>query len=269
MDANAFTFRRFGAWIDIGIGAGIGAALLGRTGHVVLGWDYFAAALDEAWRLDAGGIDWHGALWGAVIGAWIAVGIRARLEAEKQRKAERSGNTENAATQRKTEKSARMSVAPSFARVLAVCAPLVPVIAFGAWYGCLAAGCGYGAEVATLADYPPGIVAELPDVYGIRAPRWNTPLIGMIGAAGVLAWIGIRRWRRGRMKKSVGTNGEGAGARDFWLAVLLMGVLMVGLGTVRGDSVTMVRGLRLDAVLDMATIAFAAARMRWTTKSSS
>ncbi|PJF23707.1 MAG: hypothetical protein CUN53_21525, partial [Phototrophicales bacterium] len=63
-------------WIDGALIALIGAALLGRAGHVLLNWDYFTLHPDEAHRLDLGGIDWHFAVIGALIGLWVGARLR-------------------------------------------------------------------------------------------------------------------------------------------------------------------------------------------------
>lgn len=162
------------------------AALLGRAGHVLLNWDYFALHQDEAYRLDLGGIDWHFAIIGALIGLRIGARLR-RFD---------------------------------FNRTLAWCAPLVGLIGLLVWRMCAGVGCAAGSEVDTLARYPALIVAELPDRYGIIAPRWNTPLMGMAGALIVLI-VGLialrRKW----------------GARGFWLTVALMALIMLLIGAFR------------------------------------
>jgi prolipoprotein diacylglyceryltransferase len=173
-------------WIDGALIALIGAALLGRAGHVLLSWDYFALHPAEALRLDLGGIDWHLAAAGGLIGLWI--GARLRRFA--------------------------------FNRALAWCAPLVGVIALLVWRMCAGVGCAAGVEVDTLARYPALIVAELPDRYGIVAPRWNTPLMGMVGS--LIVWVfGLiavrRRWE----------------ARGFWLSLALMALIMLIIGAFR------------------------------------
>lgn len=163
-----------------------GAALLGRAGHVLLSWDYFSLHPDEALRLDLGGIDWHGAVIGALIGLLIGARLR-QFDSDK---------------------------------ALAWCAPLVGVIGLLVWRMCAGVGCAAGVEVDTLARYPALIVAELPDRYGIVAPRWNTPLMGMFGSLIVLSFglIAVRRrWE----------------ARGFWLALALMALIMLIIGAFR------------------------------------
>jgi prolipoprotein diacylglyceryltransferase len=162
------------------------AALLGRAGHVLLNWDYFALHPDEAPRVDLGGIEWHFAVIGALIGLWVGARLR-RFD---------------------------------FSRTLAWCAPLVGVIGLLVWRMCAGVGCAAGREVDTLARYPALIVAELPDRYGIIAPRWNTPLMGIVGSLIVLIFglIALRsKW----------------GARGFWLTLALMALIMLLIGAFR------------------------------------
>ncbi len=144
---------RTGAVIDAGLGAFAGGIAGARIVHVILNWAYFADHLDEALHPSAGGLDWHGAVIGGVIGLalvarWRHLSVRALLDA---------------------------------------LAPALPLLAFAGWLGCAAAVCGYGAEVDTLAHYPAFAVAESRDLYGIVAPRYNTQVFGMVLALVLLA----------------------------------------------------------------------------------
>jgi prolipoprotein diacylglyceryltransferase len=180
-------------WADGALIALLGAALLGRAGHVLLSWDYFALHPEEALRFDLGGIDWHGAALGALLGLWI--GARLRRFA--------------------------------FDQALAWCAPLVGIIGILVWWMCAGAGCAAGSEVDTLARYPALIAAELPDRYGIAAPRWNTPLVGIVGSliALIVGLIALRRhW----------------GARGFWLALALMARLLDAAAAAASSSMALI-----------------------------
>src|SRR5690606_38377072 len=105
-----------------------------------------------------------------------------------------------------------------------------------------AANCGFGAEVNTLANYPPLVVAELPDVYGIPAPRYNTQLFGLVLA---LLALGLTIWlfRRGLL---VG--------RRFWLVLALLSAGMFAIGFFRADYALQVADLRADQWLDLAAM---------------
>ncbi len=144
---------RASAVIDVGLGAFAGGVVGARLVHVLLNWTYFADHLAEALRPNAGGLDWHGALVGGVVGLalvarWRHLPVRALLDA---------------------------------------LAPALPLLVLAGWLGCAAAVCAYGAEVDTLAHYPAFAVAESRDVYGIVAPRYNTQLFGMALALVLLA----------------------------------------------------------------------------------
>lgn len=134
-----------GAVFDAFLGALIGAAVGGRLAHVALNWTYFSRHTDEIIRLSSGGMSWHGALAGGLVG--LALVARWR----------------------------RLPWRP----LLGALAPVLPLVALGVWYGCWAASCGYGAEVDTLARHPSWAVREAPDVYGIIAPRYDTQRFGM------------------------------------------------------------------------------------------
>lgn len=143
---------RRGAVVDLCLSAFAGGIVGARLGHVLLNWAYFADNLSEALRPSAGGLDWHGALLGGLIGLslvarWRKLALRDLLDA---------------------------------------LAPALPLLAFAGWLGCWAAVCGYGAEVDTLAHYPAFAVAETRDVYGIVAPRYNTQVFGMTLAFALL-----------------------------------------------------------------------------------
>ena len=134
-----------GTLVDICLATMIGSIIGGRIEHVLLNWMYFAPNLNEALRPSAGGLGWHGALLGGLLGLGL-VALWRKL---------------------------------SFRSLLDMLSPALPLLAFTAWLGCWAAVCAYGAEVPTLADVPPFAAAETRDVYGIVAPRYNTQVFGM------------------------------------------------------------------------------------------
>ncbi|NDJ59955.1 MAG: prolipoprotein diacylglyceryl transferase [Chloroflexi bacterium] len=201
-----------GRAIDAYLAALIGGLIGARAGHVLLHWPYFAAHPDEIIRLNAGGLDPHGALIGGLIGFGIMVRWRGIPAADRR-------------------------------RVLDAAAPALALIALAGWIGCVAAGCGYGAEVATLAAVPPPIAAELPDRFGIGAPRYNTQIFGAglaLVALGALALLDRRD--------------PPPGAR-FWLTVALLYAGLFVVGFLRGDSVPLIfgldAGLRADQALNL------------------
>lgn len=162
--------ERLFPWLDTSIGAVIGGVVGARAFHVWLNWEYFSAHTDQITMLNTGGLDWHGAILGGMIGLVIAARLR------------------------------RVPLVP----LTDALALALPIGATATWMACGAANCGYGLEVQTLADYPQWLVTESPDVYGITAPRLNLPPVGIILAVFVLIviivltalrWvIGLRLW---------------------------------------------------------------------------
>jgi prolipoprotein diacylglyceryltransferase len=98
----------------------VGGVAAGRVGHVLLNWAHFAHAPDEIIRVSSGGLDWHGAVIGALAGLYA--GARWR--------------------------GLRLS------RLLDALAVGLPLLALSGWLGCWAAGCAFGTEVDTLANHP-------------------------------------------------------------------------------------------------------------------
>ena len=199
------------------IDACLGALALGiigaRAGHVLLNWEHFAYNTRDIPRLYTGGLDWHGALLGGLVGLVLVTHWR------------------------------RIALRP----VLDALTPALPLLALAGWWGCMAANCAFGAEVDTLANYPPLLVAERPDVYGIPAPRYNTQLFGLILSALALGLAALLLWR-GWLP-----------LRRFWWVLALLSLGMFGIGFFRADFAIMVRGLRADQWLDLAVLALALA----------
>lgn len=201
--------RRAAAWLDAGLVALLGGIVIGRLVHVAIYRGYFvsnAAEIVQVWR---GGIDWHGAVLGGLVG--LALGCRLRRVSWQQA-----------------------------ADVLALALPAGAVLAN---IGCLMAGCAPGREVATLADFPPLIAAELPDLYGITAPRLNSQLFGT--AASVLT-LGAA-WGLARVVRRSGVR--------LWIVLALLGLATFAIGYTRGDAVPLVGPLRLDQALDLVVAA--------------
>lgn len=166
--ADVRTLPRTGAAADAYLGALIGGVVLARLGHVLLSWDYFGSNLDEIVHIELGGLNWHGAVLGGLVGLHLASRLR-RVEARHLLDALTLG---------------------------------LPLIGLAGWWGCMASACGHGIEVATLYEYPAFAVAENPDIFGIVAPRYHTQLFGlllsmtMLGLAVLLVGCGWLRRRR-------------------------------------------------------------------------
>jgi phosphatidylglycerol:prolipoprotein diacylglycerol transferase len=196
-------------WVDAGLMALIFGIIAARAMHVSIHWTFFVEHQRQIVKLWRGGLDWHGAMVGGLLGLALG-GLLRRV---------------------------RYSLlTDTFAPVLPLCATIIHT-------GCLMASCGHGREVRSLADYPPLIAAELPDLYGVVAPRLASQLYGavlglvLLGVAYGLARL-IRR----------------AGLR-FWPVLALLGVGAFGIGFTRGDAVplldTALGALRLDQALDL------------------
>ncbi|MFW5773036.1 MAG: DNA-processing protein DprA, partial [Phototrophicaceae bacterium] len=73
-----YRLRRPGraAVFDVCLAGLAGALLVGRAGHVLLHWRYFQDHTAEITRLRAGGLDWHGAVLGALLALLIAARLR-------------------------------------------------------------------------------------------------------------------------------------------------------------------------------------------------
>lgn len=96
----------------------------GRGRLRALNLDYFASAGDEALRVAAGGLEWHGALAGGLLGLWLLVRLRFRSDPT--------------------------AAGRWLSRLLDALVWALPLLLLGGWYGCLGAGCGPGYEVDTL-----------------------------------------------------------------------------------------------------------------------
>ncbi len=196
-------------WLDTGLGGLAGGIAGARLLHVLLNLAYFKDHAAEAFNLRAGGLSGHGALYGALLGVWLAARWR-RL---------------------------------SFRAVADVLALLWPLGMIAAWAGCLAATCGYGAEVRTLADFPAWAVSETADIYGTVAPRYNMQHFGLWLGAGLLLLSGV-----------IALTGWLHGYR-LWLILGFSAVGLFVLGFFRGDGVPgPLPNLSQDQALDLSVI---------------
>ncbi len=182
--------------------------LAARGGHVLLHLEHFARTPEDILRWSSGGLEWHSALLGALAGLWLG---------------------------------ARW-LGLAWPALLDSLTPALALLCLGAWRGCMAVGCGYGREVDTLANHSPLLVAELPDIYGIFAPRYNTPLFGLLLGVIALLLAGLfyrRRWLRGTR---------------FWLLLAFLTAGMLFIGFWRADPVPEWAGWRSDQWLDLALL---------------
>jgi prolipoprotein diacylglyceryltransferase len=200
-------------WLDAGI-AGVVAGMIGaRVLHVAVEWDYFSARTDEIAKISLGGMAWHGALLLGLPAALLAAQVRG---------------------------------VPAH-RWMDAAAIAWPLGASAAWLGCRRAGCGYGYEVWTLADWPGWLVEELPDVYGAMAPRLDVQAAGALWGAGLLSLALIltaRGWLPGLR---------------LWLILALTGLGHALLGFFRADPAQLLYQRRADQVFDLVLLLVATA----------
>ena len=137
------------AWLDGALLAAMGALLLGRVIFVWLNAEYFAENPVEAWQLQLGGLNYHGALLGGLAALWLWARLTGR----------------------------------SFYRYAGLFAPGLALLAAFGWAACAAEGCAYG-RIADPGDWAPAslLTADLPDNLGVFAVRYRTQVAGFAGS---------------------------------------------------------------------------------------
>ena len=195
-----------GRVLDAALAAAVGGVTVGRAAYVAANWAYYQDYLHRALRPWDGGLSWHGALVGGLIAMAVYCAVRQI----------------------------------SLRSMLDVLAPGVAILAACAWLGCLMNGCAYGVETYPGQGLLWALSLELPDLYGIRAPRVAVQLLGAGWSAVTLVAL-VFTGRRPRF--------EGL---TFPLWVALYSVGSFGLGFVRADEVAMVAGWRAGQVVDLA-----------------
>lgn len=237
-----------GRTADLYLGALVGGLIGARSFHVLLNWDYFATSLNEAPQLSLGGLDWHGAVFGALLGLWIMTKLSAisfkplafsLYQSLTHRQPSQSQNPTSASPTHTSYLIPQHSPLNTQYSVLSTLSFALPLIGLAGWYGCAAAACGYGREVDTLANYPALIAVENPDVFGIIVPRFNTQFFGIILCITVLLITLVLSWR-GWLPKT-----------RFWFILALLSAGMFVIGFLRGDHTLTIAGLRLDQLLDL------------------
>lgn len=196
---------KFGRLIDVLLCGAVCGVIAARLFHVVLHWQHFSIHTGEILRLNAGGLDWHGAVLGTLIGLGIA---------------------------------ARWWVVP-FGVLREGLLLALPLMIIAGWLGCSSIGCGYGAEVETLAGKPAWIALEARDRVALYAPRYNTHALGMLLGLALLTFAARLLWR-GWLQQT-----------RLWLLLMLAAAGMFAIGFLRGDYAVYAAGLRLDQWLDL------------------
>jgi len=193
--------------VDGVLAAAVGGLLLGRLAYVAAHLAYFREHPTAALSFWQGGFSAPGVVAGGAMGA----GGLARLRGQ--------------------------SPWPLWDAL----APGAAVVVIAAYLGCLRAGCACGRETWPGDGVLWTLSADLPDLYGLRAPRVAVPVLGMGWGAGMLA---LTLWMaRGGRTTALGATARGATARvaPTWLA--LYGLGEFALGFLRGDTVPLIGGL--------------------------
>ncbi len=200
------------AWLDVSLAAGL-ASLIGARGlYAALHWEQFRAAPDHVARLSLGGMAWHGG---------VALGLLAALLTARWRRVPFRAWTDAAAL-------------------------AWPPLLATAWAACRAAGCAYGYEVGTLADWPSWLVEELPDAYGFVAPRLDV----QAGGIALAVWLGL-------LAVALTWCGWLTGVR-LWFVLALTGLGQALLSFVRADYAPALFHHRADRLFDLALLGVSA-----------
>ncbi len=158
---SAWQGRRLGLTPTIAFDAallGASGGLLGaRAAYVAVNWAYYEQHTSEALRLWAGGLAWQG---GLLSGLLLVMLYAARL---------------------------RLPVGA----LLDALTPGLAWFVLCLWLGSGAANDVYGRETFPT-DSLWSLSADLPDLYGLRAPRVNVPLLGAVWSGLVLALLLLR-----------------------------------------------------------------------------
>jgi phosphatidylglycerol:prolipoprotein diacylglycerol transferase len=199
--------------LDSGLFALVGGIIGGRLEHVIVHSAYFIEHPAEIVQIWNGGIGWHG----AVIVGLVFLALSHKVTRVR------------------------------FVSLLGTLSLALPLGAMLTYAGCLMDRCGHGREVETLVGYPPLLVAELPDMYGMVTPRFASQLYGFVLGL-LLLIVSIILARR--------VNRPGL---RFWLVLALLGLGAFAIGFTRGDSNPMLGPLRLDQILDLVIVALGVA----------
>lgn len=198
--------------LDAVLAAALGGLIGGRAVYVAAHWAYYQSHVRRALRPWDGGLAWHGALIGGLVAVLAYCAIRRT----------------------------------SLRQVLDVLTPGAALLAGCAWLGCLMNGCAYGVETYPGQGLPWALSLELPDLYGIWAPRVAVQLLGAGWSLVALAAVAIG----GRRRRFEGL------AFPLWLALYSVGSF--GLGFARADETVIMADWRADQVADLALAGAAA-----------
>lgn len=152
---------RLGVWIDISIGASVLGTIMARVLHTLRNCDYFSHFPEDIPKLWYGGLSWHGAVIGALLGTIIMCRLR------------------------------RVSLA-AFGDGLALA---LPCLLMSGWAACRQGACGYGRRTGTYRTTPDFFTGYLPDRLGDVVLRFELQIMGVwLGLALLLliTWLTVR-----------------------------------------------------------------------------
>jgi phosphatidylglycerol:prolipoprotein diacylglycerol transferase len=198
--------------LDAALATALGGLIGARAVYVAAHWAYYETHVRRALRPWDGGLAWHGGLVGGLVTVVVYCAMRRT----------------------------------SLRQMLDVLTPGVAVLAACAWLGCLLNGCAYGIETYPGQGLLWALSLELPDLYGIWAPRVAVQLLGAGWSVVVLAAV-ILAGRRPRFEGLV---------FPMWLALYTAGSF--GLGFLRADEMVLVADWRADQVTDLALVVIGA-----------
>jgi len=188
--------------VDGVLAAAVGGLLVGRLAYVAAHLPYFREHPTAALALWRGGLSAPGVVAGGAMGA----GVLARLRGQSPR------------------------------LLWDALAPGAAVVVIAAYLGCLRAGCACGRETWPGDGLLWTLSADLPDLYGLRAPRVAVPVLGMGWGALMLV---LTLWMASGGRAT--TPGATARVAPAWLA--LYGLGEFALGFLRGDTAPLIGGL--------------------------
>jgi phosphatidylglycerol:prolipoprotein diacylglycerol transferase len=201
--------------LDAALIAALGGLLGARIAYVFVNWAYYSDHLGQVFDLWGGGHVWHGGLVGGLAAVLIYAAAR------------------------------RASPAPW----LDALAPGAAFFAICAWLACLLDKCAYGVETYPGQGLLWVLSLELPDIYGVWAPRVAVQLVGA-GWGTIVLVVVILAGRNPRFEGFV---------FPLWLALCCAGSF--GLGFLRADVVPVVTGWRLDRMADLVLCAIGTAAL--------
>jgi len=194
--------------VDSGLVAACGSLVAGRALYVGEHWSYYTQYPWRALRIWQGGLSSNGAIVGAVLAVLAYCAIR-RLRAEI---------------------------------ILAALSPGAAALTIFAWLACLASHQAYGQKTILTQTVLWRLSANLPDTYGITAPRvavqWMGASWGIVTLAAVTRLLFSRQWRHV--------------AFAAWLTLQALGTAVLTL--LRADSMTMLGRWRLDTATSLALL---------------